>query len=43
VGLTYPLRGQYMLQNRAVAGTEGVLGVIEAVLNACMPGNAQRI
>lgn len=43
VGLTYPLRGQYMLQNRAVAGTEGVLGVIEAVLNACTPGNAQRI
>ncbi|MBN1194933.1 MAG: oxidoreductase [Methanomicrobiaceae archaeon] len=43
VGLTYPLRGQYMLQNRAVAGTEGVLSVIEAVLNACTPGNAQRI
>ncbi|NYT05984.1 MAG: oxidoreductase [Methanomicrobiales archaeon] len=43
VGMTYPLRGQYMLQHRALAGTEGVLGIMEAVLNAAGGRSCHRI
>jgi len=36
VGLTPPIRGEVRLLSRPLAGTEGVLGLMEAVLNACM-------
>jgi nitrogenase molybdenum-iron protein alpha/beta subunit len=36
IGITPPLRGSVRLASHPLAGTEGVLFLIEAVLNACM-------
>jgi nitrogenase molybdenum-iron protein alpha/beta subunit len=36
VGITPPLRGQVQLRARPLAGTEGALGFMEQVLNACI-------
>ncbi|MCE5338698.1 MAG: nitrogenase component 1 [Methanomicrobiaceae archaeon] len=39
VGLTPPLRGRVLLHSRAVAGIEGVLWLMDEVLNACINRN----
>jgi nitrogenase molybdenum-iron protein alpha/beta subunit len=39
VGLTPPLRGRVLLSSRAVAGIEGVLWLMDEVLNACINRN----
>jgi nitrogenase molybdenum-iron protein alpha/beta subunit len=36
VPLTLPIRGRVLLAHRPMAGTEGALGIMEAILNACM-------
>ncbi|MDG6257310.1 MAG: nitrogenase component 1 [Methanomicrobiaceae archaeon] len=36
VPLTLPMRGRVILAHRPLAGTEGALGIMESVLNACM-------
>jgi len=36
VPLTLPIRGRVILAHRPLAGTEGALGIMESVLNACM-------
>jgi nitrogenase molybdenum-iron protein alpha/beta subunit len=36
VPFTFPLRGRVSLHTRTLAGPEGVLSLIEEVLNACM-------
>jgi nitrogenase molybdenum-iron protein alpha/beta subunit len=41
VGLTPPLRGTVRLSSRPVIGTEGVLTLMESVLNACMDRRIQ--
>jgi nitrogenase molybdenum-iron protein alpha/beta subunit len=42
VPLTLPIRGKVLLAHRPLAGTEGALGIMESVLNACMDTKQNR-
>lgn len=42
VPFTFPLRGRFALRTRALAGPEGVLSLMDEVLNACMDRNMLR-
>lgn len=43
VGLTPPIRGEFRLSSKPLAGTEGELSFMEDILNACMDFQRRKV